>query len=179
MTEKISSRLLMSNDWQNFRAIRLKALQEHPDVYLGSYQAEAREPDSYWHETLDGNGKCILGLFDNNDLIGIGAVFTWRGDPMRQSGVMAMDYIEPRYRGRGFSRLLYQGRIEWALTQKQFTKLIISHREGNETSRRANQAFGFECQGKERIRWPDGTDADEWNYHLDLEKLRIRGSMTS
>jgi len=36
-----------------------------------------------------------------------------------------------------------------------FKRLFISYREGNEASRRANQAFGFKYIGKEDIDWPD------------------------
>ena len=172
MTETISSRALTPIDWQIFRSVRLKALKAHPDVYLSSYEAEVGEPENYWKETLDGMGKRMFGLFDKDDLIGIAAVFTWRGDPTEQIGVLAMDYVDPGYRGRRLSRLFYQVRIDWALGQKQITKLVISHRESNESSRRANQAFNFEYEGRETIRWPDGAEAEEWRYFLDLEKLR-------
>lgn len=151
MRDAISLRALTPDDWEIFRSARLNALKQHPEVYLSSYEAEAETPEVKWKETLNGNGKCVVALFDNDRLIGFAAVFTWRGDPTGKSGVLAMDYIEPTYRGRGLSRLLYQGRIDWALDQKQFARLVISQRQGNEASRRANQAFGFEYQGREKI----------------------------
>jgi len=151
MRDAISLRALTPDDWEIFRSARLNALKQHPEEYLSSYEAEAETPEVRWKETLNGNGKCVVALFDNDRLIGFAAVFTWRGDPTGKSGVLAMDYIEPTYRGRGLSRLLYQGRIDWALDQKQFARLVISHRQGNEASRRANQAFGFEYQGREKI----------------------------
>jgi RimJ/RimL family protein N-acetyltransferase len=163
---------LTPDDWETFRSARLKALKEHPGVYLSSYAVEAEASEAEWKGMLDGKGKCVIALFDDDRLIGFAGVFTWRGDPKGKNGVLAMDYIEPSYRGRGLSRLLYQGRIDWALDQEQFAKLVISHRQGNEASRRANQAFGFEYVGRQKIRWPDGAEAEEWNYLLDLEKLR-------
>jgi GNAT superfamily N-acetyltransferase len=78
--------------------------------------------------TLDGKGKCVFALFENDRLIGFAAVFTWRGDPTGQSGVLAMDYIEPTYRGHGLSRPLYQGRIDWALDQAQLARLVTQLR---------------------------------------------------
>jgi RimJ/RimL family protein N-acetyltransferase len=172
MSDGLSLRALTPNDWELFRSARLKALQEHPDVFLRAYEAEAEIAESVWRETLDGKGKCVVGLFDTDRLIGFAGVFPWRDDATGHTGVLGMDYIEPAYRGRGLSRLLYQRRIEWGLNQKHLTRLVISHREGNEASRRANQAFGFEYQGRETIRWPDGTEADRWTYLLDLERLR-------
>lgn len=83
-----------------------------------------------------------------------------------------MDYIAPEYRGRGLSDLLYSARIEFAKNHTAWKKLAISHRQGNEPSRRAMVGQGFEYKGKKLITWPDGTEDWEWNYEMDLEKLR-------
>lgn len=48
-----------------------------------------------WQEMLDGKGKCIFGLFDSDKIIGLAAVFTSQEDSNGQSGVLAMDYIDP------------------------------------------------------------------------------------
>jgi RimJ/RimL family protein N-acetyltransferase len=150
----------------------LRALREHPGVYLGSYKDSAARMEHEWQEMLDGKGKCIFGLFDRDKIIGLAAVFTSREDSSGQSGVFAMDYIDPLYRGRRLSSLLYQARIDWAKQHRPFKRLVISHREGNEASRRANQSFGFKFIGKEEIDWPDGTKAPHYLYELDLAPLR-------
>jgi RimJ/RimL family protein N-acetyltransferase len=63
-------------------------------------------------------------------------------------------------------------RIDWAKNYPSFKRLVISHRDGNEASRRANQAFGFKFIGKELIEWPDGGKAFDHTYELDLNLLR-------
>ena len=168
----ITTRALTPQDWQTFRRIRLRALCAHPDVYSGSYGEAAARSERDWIEMLDGNGKCIFGLFDGNRIIGIAAVFTSRADPDGQSGVLAMDYIDPSYRGWRLSKLLYQARIDWAKQHPPFRRLVVAHREGNEPSRRANQSFGFKFVGKDEMDWPDGTNAPEYIYELDLVALR-------
>ncbi len=168
----ITTRVLSAQDWETFRQIRLRALREHPDVYTGSYRETAARTEREWMEMLDGKGKCIFALFDGDRIIGLAAVFTSREDPSGQSGVLAMDYIDPVYRGRRLSRLLYQVRIDWAKQHLPFRRLLVSHREGNEASRRANQSFGFKLIGKEEIHWPDGTSAPDYVYELDLAALR-------
>ena len=168
----IATRALTAQDWETFRHIRLRALREHPDAYLGSYQQSAARTERAWMEMLDGKGKCIFGLFDGEKIIGLAAIFTSRDDPSCQSGVLAMDYIDPLYRGRRLSRLLYQARIDWAKQHPRFTRLVVCHREGNEASRRANQSFAFKLVGKEEIGWPDGTKASDYVYELDLAPLR-------
>jgi RimJ/RimL family protein N-acetyltransferase len=149
----ITARALTAEDWEIFRH-RLRALRAHPGVYLGSYKDAAARTEREWKEMLDGHGKCIFGLFDRDRMIGLAAIFTSRDDPSGQSGVLAMDYIDPSYRGRCLSKLLYQLRIDWARQHQPFKRLVISHREGNEASRRANQAFGFKYIGKEDIAGP-------------------------
>lgn len=168
----VTIRQLHEPDWQIFKGMRLKALQMHSDVFASPYAKEAVEPDSWWQQTLDGKGKAVFGIFDGKAMIGFTGIFTARIDPTSQTGILAMSYIEPDYRGQGLSQLFYKARIDWAINQPQLKKLIVSHREGNESSRRANQAFGFMLDNKERKLWPDGTEALEWNYTLDLEQLR-------
>jgi RimJ/RimL family protein N-acetyltransferase len=165
-------RQLNESDWEMFRFIRLKALQAYADVFASPYAKEAAESESWWKETLDGKGKAVFGIFDGESMIGFTGIFTARIDPTGQTGILAMSYIEPEYRGQGLSRLFYRARIDWAITQPQLKMLTVSHREGNETSRRANQAFGFILDHKEKKLWPDGTEADDWYYSLDLESLR-------
>ncbi len=168
----ITTRALTAEDWGTFRQIRLRALREHPDVYLGSYQETAARTEHEWMEMLDGRGKCIFGLFDGDKIVGLAAVFTSREDSSGQTGVLAMDYIDPCYRGRRLSKLLYEARIDWAKQHRPFKRLVIFHREGNEASRRANQSFDFKFVGKNVIGWPDGTTAPDYEYELDLGKLR-------
>jgi RimJ/RimL family protein N-acetyltransferase len=170
--QDIHIRLLKPEDWQILRKMRLRALQMNPDVFLGVYAVEFQNPDEKWHEVVDGTGKGVFGLFDGGTLIGITAVFTWREDPSGQTGVMAYSFIEPAYRGRGLSKLLYEARIAWAVRHKPFKKLVIAHREGNEASKRAMLAHGFVFTDTKSIDWPDGTADLEYNYELDLETLR-------
>jgi RimJ/RimL family protein N-acetyltransferase len=168
----ITTRALTTQDLETFRQIRLRALREHPDVYATSYGEAAARTERDWIEILDGKGKCMFGLFDGDRLIGIAAVFTSREDPSGRTGLLAMDYIDPLYRDRRLSRLLYQARIDWAKQHPPFRRVVISHREGNEHSRRANQAFGFKLVDKREMAWPDGTNAPEYMYELDLAALR-------
>lgn len=168
----VNVRILKPEDWKIFREIRLKALQENPSVYLKSYQDEAGKPQEYWSGMLDGQGKMVCCLFDGNEAVGFSGVVPWRDDPSGKSAVMVMDFVDARYRGQGLSRLLYQARIDWAVKQQHFQRVIISHREGNEASRRANQVFGFVYTGKELIDWPDGTKDREHYYELDLNRMR-------
>jgi len=109
-------------------------------------------------------------LFDEKKLIGITATFTWRGDKTGATALLAMSYIDPGYRGRGLSRMLYEARLNWIAAQPQFRKVIVGHRASNEASRRANQRFGFVKIDRAARTWPDGAVEDEITYELVLDR---------
>ena len=121
---------------------------------------------------LDGQGKKIFGLFDKDKLIGITAVFTWSKDPTGKTGIMAMNFIEPEYRGKGYSNFLYEACIIFAKNYFKWNKLTIGHRKGNEPSRKGMTNHGFQFKETEEIEWPDDTRDTEYRYELDLRGLR-------
>ena len=79
-----------------------------------------------------------------------------------------MSFIHPDYRGRGLSELFYQARIDWARSQEGITRVIVSHRDGNEASKAANQKFGFVATDSTETVFPDGVLAKEYNYELKI-----------
>lgn len=169
---RIAIRPLTPDDTEIFRALRLRALRMHPGYFAADPGKAEQEPEEYWRETLNGQGKQVFGLFGDTTLIGITGVFTWREDPSGQTGVMAMSFIEPDYRDHGYSDLFYKTRIDFAKSHKPWKKLVVSHRADNEPSKRAIAKHGFVLTGTKETDWPDGTRDKEYTYELDLEKLR-------
>lgn len=165
---KVSVRQLCIDDWNILRSMRLQALKECEGMYLSSYKQGLERTPEDWQETLTGDDRAIFGLFDGNKPIGLAAVFTWKNDPTQKTGVMAMGYIVSDYRGRGLVRHLYDARIAWAKKHAAIEKLRISHREGNEATKRAAIANGFVYTGQKTIHFGDGTEDADHNYELIL-----------
>jgi RimJ/RimL family protein N-acetyltransferase len=160
-------RQLTPSDWQAFKAVRLKALKDHPAVYTSNYAEDSVKPDAYWISMLDGKNEAVFGIDDQDRLIGLAGIFPSRHEPAGKVAFLGMDYIDANYRGRGLSRLLYQARIDWAKKQDKFVRLIIAHAKGNEASRRANQAFGFTYTHTEMTQFGAGI-VEELKYELRL-----------
>ena len=155
------------SEWEAFRDFRLKALQSQPGAFSSSYESERQLPDERWQDYMRrDSAQQVFGLFDGVRLIGITAAFRYRGDPTGETAILAMSYIEPEYRGRGLSRLLYEARLDWVRAQPHFKRVVVGHRESNERSKRANQHFGFRYTDRESRTWPDGLTEDELNYEL-------------
>jgi len=166
------------DDWEDYKSIRLEALQTYPNVFLSNFDEEKLLPQSKWQDDLKDDSCAIFGVYDDDKIVGLTAVFTWRGDDTGQTAVLAMSYRNPDYRGSGMGQMFYEARIDWAMHQPSLTKIRVSHREGNEPSRQANQKAGFKFVGKEMITWPDGQEDWEYNYELDLIALRRDRKLT-
>lgn len=160
-------RALEPPDWKIFRSLRLKALQNHPGNFLDEYTKSEGQPESYWQEMLDGNGKKIFGLFDGKTLIGIGGVWIEEAPEVGQFAAFHMMFIEDEYRGKKLSRLLYEERIKFA-RDSGVNAAYVSHRKSNDASKFANQKFGFKLHREDKIVWPDGQEEIDCIYKLDL-----------
>ena len=165
-------RPLTPDDWEDFRAIRIRAVNMHTGYVLVKPDETEKQPSEHWKETLDGQGKQVFGLFDKDKLIGITAALTWREDPTGKTGIMAMIFIEPEYRGKGYSSFFYKVCIDFAKNYLVWDKLAIGHRKGNEPSRKGMTNHGFQFTETKEIDWPDDTRDIEYRYELDLKGLR-------
>lgn len=160
-----SIRRLGVADLQDFKHIRLEALQQEPAVFSSNYAREAAFPDNTWEQRLLNPGAAFFGLYDGPELIGITGIIA--NDETGTEAVLIASYIRPGRRGHGLSGLLYQARIDWAKEQG-FRRIVVSHRAGNEASRAANQRYGFLHTHAELMQWPDGQWADNIFYVLEL-----------
>src|ERR1700693_4572497 len=164
----ISIRALEIAEWEAFREMRLRALETEPGVFASSLEIEAAMNPAEWRTLIGGPGRRIFGLFDGARLVGITAAFTWRDDPTGETAIFAMSFLLPQYRGQGLSRLFFDARLDWIRTLRTFRRVVVSPRDPNEASRRANQRSGFKFLRRERRAWPDGQTADELMYELRL-----------
>lgn len=150
-------------DWQALKEIRLEALLHNRRFFGSNYEREAAFPDEQWQSGAGGAGIVFWGLYAAETLIGMTGMIKTATE-----AVLIASYIKPAYRGKGLSTLLYEARISWAKANG-CAYIIVSHRADNEASKAANQHFGFQFTHKENRLWPDGTEAEELFYRLDLQ----------
>ena len=170
MPEQITVRALTEDDWQMFEKLRLAALKECPNVFLSPYAAERDNTPDVWKSWLKQDGKCVFALFNEAEFIGFQGVATYWYD--KAVGIIWGSYIKPEHRKRGLSGRLYRACLDYAKGFLPWKKLIVSHREGNEASRRSILEFDFKFTHRDTKNWHDGVVCDELHYALDLEKLR-------
>jgi len=169
----ITIRPLISTEWVEFRDFRLQALQAAPGVFHSSYELEVTNGPEQWQRTLTSPTSRVFGLFDEEHLVGITAVFPSSEDPSGRTAILAMSFILPEYRERGLSRLLYKARLDWIRSQGVFKRIVVSHRASNEASRRAIERHGFLPTRSAPRTWPDGTVEDELFYELQISPASV------
>ena len=170
MPEQITIRPLTEDDWQAFSELRLAALKECPGFFGKSYEEEKNNTQVSWQEWFEQEGKCIFGIFDYEKLMGIQGIATYNMDST--AGMIWGSYISPQYRGHSYSPILYKACVDWGIKYLPWKKIVVSHREDNEASKKANQKFGFVFTYRESKTWPDGKTIDQLWYELELNKLR-------
>lgn len=166
--KEIYIRGFREDEWQALRDMRLRALKEHQSVYTRRYEDEALVTEAEWKERTSQKDGKIFGLFEDWKLIGLTGVFKYIRDADGKSALLGMSYIDSAYRGLGLSRLLYEARLDWARAAG-FERIVVSHKEGNEASRRANAAMGFKPTHIETTTFGDGSVAQQHFYELLLQ----------
>jgi len=160
-----SLRRLLPEEWPLLKAIRLEALATDPSVFGNSLTVESLFPDRQWLQRLEATQNAIWGLFFKSKLAGITGIFTNMEDPSEAR--LTTSFIRAEHRGKGLASLYYDARIAWA-KERGLQRLVVTHRAGNEASRAANQRAGFRFTHSEPRTWPDGTEADNLFYLLEL-----------
>ncbi len=168
MDQKICIRQLQAEDWSEFRAVRLEALQKYKSCFSSSYETEKLYDEQKWQGTLQDTQHAIFAILDEDKAIGLSGCFTSRDDESGKTAILGMWYLKEEYRGQGLFHLLMQATMDWAKDEGRFDRIVVSHREGNEASRRANQALGFKYTETVMNEFGDGQIAKNIFYEVRL-----------
>lgn len=116
MADAFAVRRLLPADWQAYRAIRLRALEDAPDAF-GATLAEAQAwPQQEWAARLERAASsgidCPLGAEADGQLVGL----CWAKVDAEDPGIVNLYQMwsAPALRGRGLAGELLRHAIEWA-----------------------------------------------------------------
>jgi RimJ/RimL family protein N-acetyltransferase len=156
------------SEWTAFREVRLRALLADPTVFSSSHASESARTDAQWQERLADPDCGVFGVFVDGALVGMTGIYVTREDPT-VAGLWG-SWLAPEHRRRGLSVPMYEARIAWARARPELRRILVSHRAGNEASRRANQKHGFVWTHSGDLTWRDGVTEPEVCYALELER---------
>lgn len=145
--KKLSFRKLTNADVKEFKAIRLEALKAHPEAFLGCYEHEKEQPDSFFKKAI--HHDVVIGCYKEEKLLGIIGFYVVTPEGKRQHSAKIWGfYIRPDYRGRGFAKKLFNEALDEA--EKVTEKALLKVNAKNRSAIKLYRALGFEQYGLER-----------------------------
>ena len=147
----VAVRRVRAEEWEELRAIRVRALQESPDSF-GSTSIEAlRRDDGDWRAWAKaGASSSMAAIFvveDAGRLVGLCGSFLHEDSPW-VAQIVAM-WVEPDQRGRRLGDELLDAAAAWSASQGAH-ELVLDVTETNEAARRLYSRAGF-CETGIRV----------------------------
>jgi ribosomal protein S18 acetylase RimI-like enzyme len=159
-------RMLGPADATLYRALRLRALREHPDAFTSSWEEERQQPAEAAAQRLAAHP--FWGAYRQAELYGfVGLQREPRTKNRHKATVMGM-YVAPELAGQGVGRKLLEALIAHARLNGT-ESLVLTVTDGNQRAVRLYESAGFRSFGIE----PDairvaGRPLAKNHMHLDL-----------
>jgi RimJ/RimL family protein N-acetyltransferase len=145
----VSIREAIDSDVEQFRALRLHALQESPTAFPGDYSAYVNRPKSFWDERLkaDENGTLFFA-FHESQLIGMTGIRRGEWPKTKHSANIWGVYVLSEWRGLHIAEALIEACTEWAKINGVNT-LHLGVTAASTSAVRCYQRCGFTICGTE------------------------------
>jgi ribosomal protein S18 acetylase RimI-like enzyme len=146
----ISIRRLTSADAAAYRALRLRGLDEHPDAFTSSVDAEAAKPLSATEARIAPDSPdWVFGAFVGDTLAGVvGLAREARAKNRHKADVFGM-YVAPDFRRRGIGRALLRHLVAAAEQEAGLEQLVLTVTNSNDPARLLYESEGFRSFGIE------------------------------
>lgn len=166
----VSLRRLLPDDWALLRDVRLLALSSDPRAFGSFFDREKDYGEDEWRRWLTGEDSAVFGFFDDAGAIaGMTGIALREDDRMYGVAKLWGSWLRADVRGRGYAAELYRARIDWARQHPLVQTIVVSHRESNTASMKANQKHGFLYTHRKAHVWPDGAEEDQLFYELRVK----------
>ena len=148
-SRELRVRRVRSEEWEDLRALRVRALEDAPDAF-GSTAAEAlrRSDDDWIVWARVGSSSSVSAVFvaeAGGTMVGICGVFLHEGDP-GTAQIVAM-WVSPDHRGRRIGEMFLTVAADWS-AHHGARELVLDVTESNEPARRLYRRAGFSETGR-------------------------------
>lgn len=170
----ITVRVLGGDDWEAYRAVRLRALKESPEAFVASAQEESEYGEDRWRSRMERSTRLLAS--DGDDVIGVASVgssamvrYEEDGDSEEVDGVGELFglWVQPSYRGAGVARKLLESAVTAAQDQG-LTHLVYWVGSDNGRGVAFASSFGFRPTDERRPMEIRGVDDEEDSEEVAL-----------
>lgn len=106
----ITVRELTEDEWEQYRAVRLSALEESPEAFVANYEQEADYDEDYWRQRMRRSERLLAEV----DGTPAGVASVGRGES--ESGNVVAElfglWVSPDWRGKGVAATLVKAGAE-------------------------------------------------------------------
>lgn len=143
--------LLTPDNATAYRALRLRALAEHPEAFTSSAEEESARAAQWAEHRLTPDPTkphdFFIGAFDGGRLIGmVGLEGRYRYKERHHATVLGM-YVVPDCCGRGIGLALMRDLLERARALPALEQLELTVTDGNQRAQRLYERLGFTVYG--------------------------------
>lgn len=154
--------------WNEYRALRLRALKEDPEAFSSSYADSLRQPEQFWKARLASAERgerswLLFGRQDNKPVGMIGAFI--EGDTTETATVVSV-YVPREERGNGISSRLMEEILRVLSAVPRLRKARLDVNVSQVAAIRVYQRCGFREIGRK----PATTGAGEAVEQLVMER---------
>jgi len=137
------------SDAEQYRQLRLDALQDSPTSFTADYSVNSERPMSFWEDRLMPNENGSIYFAEHaNVLIGMMAIQRGESSKTKHSANILSVFVRPEWRGLHLVEALIEACIEWAKS-KDVNILKLGVNAANTSAVRAYQRCGFTIYGTE------------------------------
>ncbi|MDZ8064210.1 MAG: GNAT family N-acetyltransferase [Nostoc sp. DedQUE08] len=154
---------------EDYRQIRLEALEKNPDSFGTTYQEEVIKTIEQFRDRIPvDNNNFILGCFEDKHLIGIVAFNQESRIKLRHKAHISSMYVKQEYREKGIGKLLLKKLIERAKAIKEVEILLLDIVKSNFLAKQLYLSLGFQIYGTQKMAYKFNTQ------YFDLEFMYLQ-----
>ena len=148
---QVAIRRLTPQDVADYRALRLRALREHPDAFTSSFEEEQAKPLDWCAQRLAASAErphdFFLGAFQGDGMAGmVGLQGRYRAKERHNASVVGM-YVAPELARQGAGRSLMRELIRLANEMAELEQLDLTVTAGNDRAQAIYARCGFTVCG--------------------------------
>lgn len=136
---------VLESDWQQWRDVRLEALERHPDAFGSTYEDERDRTEGEWRRGL--TRVTALAYRDDRSICGIAVYAPSAGEKMRHRASLFSMYVRAEARSKGIGDALVAAVLREG--EGRVLQVHCSVVTSNGPARRLYERHGFQIYGTE------------------------------
>lgn len=150
----IDIKILSVNELEDFKAIRLSALENSPKMFGSTYSVEVGKPLIFFEACL--LNSTVFAVYHQNIIIGLATLTQELGAKFSHKAYLSSVFIEPEFQQKGVASRLLKAVIEYS--QKHVEQILLTVASDNEPAIHLYKKLGFQIYGLEQKALKDGSE---------------------